>query len=72
MSEDVFVKNDVVIAGCGETIKKSEGFVCPYFCRKADWNKHHKGYGPCGVDIQVGTNVCLYGLDFDTMKPDKE
>ena len=31
-----FIENDEVIAGCGMTIRKSEGFVCPYYCRKDD------------------------------------
>lgn len=61
-----FIENDEVIAGCGMTIRKSEGFVCPYYCRKDDWNKRNNGYGPCGVDIQVGTNVCLYAFDMNT------
>lgn len=64
MYEDKFVDKEEVAAGCGMVVKKSEGFVCPYFCRREEWEKHNKGYGPCGVDLQIGTNVCLHAIDW--------
>ena len=63
--EEKFVSEDEVVAGCGMIIKKSESFVCPYYCRRDEWDKKKKGFGPCMVDLQFGTNVCLYGLDYD-------
>lgn len=53
------------IAGCGIEIRAEDGWVCPYFCRRDDWDNTllHKGYGPCQIDLQVGTNVCLYAPD---------
>lgn len=63
--EEKIIGKDKIIARCGMIVKRSDGFVCPYFCRKSDWDKKHKGFGPCGVDIQVGTNVCLYAFDCD-------
>lgn len=63
--EERFIDKDEVLAGCGMIVKKSEGFICPYYSRKEDWNKEHLGYGPCGVDIQVGTNVCMYAFDMN-------
>lgn len=68
MYKESFLNLDEVCAGCGMVIKKSEGFVCPYYCRRSEWDKLHKGYGPCGVDLQVGTNVCLYAFCDDDME----
>lgn len=64
MYEDKFVDKEEVAAGCGMVVKKSEGFVCPYFCRREEWEKHSKGHGPCGVDLQIGTNVCLHAIEW--------
>lgn len=64
MHEDKLVDKEEVVAGCGMIVKKSEGFVCPYFCRREEWEKQSKGYGPCGVDLQIGTNVCLRAIDW--------
>ena len=49
-----------IIVGCGMEIRKDEGFVCPYFTRKEEWRKHQGKYGPCQIDLQYGTNVCLH------------
>ena len=49
-----------ITAGCGMEIRKDEGFVCPYFTRKEEWRKYQGKYGPCQIDLQYGTNVCLH------------
>lgn len=57
-----------IIAGCGMTVRSSEGFVCPYFTRRNEWDEQNKGYGPCGIDLQVGTNVCLHAIEVDDLE----
>ena len=68
MKNDFFMNKEEITAGCGMTIKKSDGFVCPYYCRRYEWDKFHKGFGPCGVDLQVGSNVCMYAFDYSKME----
>lgn len=67
---DEFLDVDEVVGGCGMVVKKSDGFVCPYFIRerREEWNRSYKGCGPCGVDLQVGSNVCMFALDFEKIK----
>ncbi len=48
-----------IVAGCGEVFN-NENCVCPYFSDHENWVKHHGKYGPCEIDLQVGSNVCLY------------
>lgn len=63
--EERYRQNKEITAGCGMVVRKSEGFVCPYFCRRSEWNQTKEGRGPCMVDLQVGTNVCLHAIGFD-------
>lgn len=62
------LSGEEIVAGCGMIVRRSEGFVCPYFARRDEWNKQNKGYGPCGIDLQVGTNVCLHAIDADDLE----
>lgn len=50
-------------AGCGMEIREEDGFVCPYFSRPDEWKKKNCGFGPCEVDLQTESNVCLYAPD---------
>lgn len=49
-------------AGCGMIIRESEGYVCPYFCRHDEWEEKNGKCGSCQIDLQLESNVCLYGL----------
>lgn len=49
-----------VLAWCGSEIREEDNFVCPYFCRREEWNEEHPGFGSCKIDLQYGTNVCLW------------
>lgn len=50
------------IAGCGRYIYEDENWVCPYYSKPEEWNSN---YGPCGCDLVVGTNECLYAPIFN-------
>lgn len=32
--DEKFIDKDEIVAGCGMIVKRSEGFVCPYYCCK--------------------------------------
>lgn len=47
-------------ATCGMEIRKDEGFVCPYITRREEWIKKNGNKGPCKIDMQIGTGVCIH------------
>lgn len=69
---------DYIIANCGRKVYKEDGWVCPYYSRPEEWKQHNAHYGPCGVNIQVGTNRCLdvlyeaEDIMYGNIDPDRE
>ncbi len=59
---DEGMKAGDIIGGCGSVVRKEDNYVCPYYSRPDEWKKEHGKYGPCGIDLQVGTNKCLHTL----------
>lgn len=57
---DTFEVN--IVGSCGSTVYAEDSYVCPYFSRKEEWGRMHGNTGPCGVDLQCGTNRCLYAV----------
>lgn len=51
-----------IIGGCGSIVRKEDDYVCPYFSRPDEWKKEHGKHGPCGINLQCGTNRCVYAL----------
>jgi DNA-directed RNA polymerase subunit RPC12/RpoP len=51
-----------IIAGCGRKVYEEDNWVCPYFARPEEWKQERPQYGPCGIDLQVGTNKCLHAI----------
>jgi hypothetical protein len=49
-------------AGCGSIVYAEDDYVCPYFSRPDKWKEEHGQYGPCGIDLQLGTNRCLHAI----------
>ena len=56
------VKEINIIGGCGSVVYEEDGYVCPYFSRHGEWSDMQGSNGFCAVDLQNGTNRCLYAI----------